>query len=628
MRYAVLLLLLCHSLLHAKNFDDVEALVQSNPRRAYEYALVQLNSTSLAPRDRAHWHAIASESAYALALNLDALNHATDGLQSVRAVTDEDLRMRLIIARAAALDIGGQSDQSVKLLNEVLVQLEAHPNEQRLLDALIARGEAYTTLSRTAEALADLRRAYTIAPQQSLFKERADVASALGNLYSDMQQRDDATYFYQEAIARHRESNNHFKLSVETYSLANVRLAQKQFDSAKALMQESLEHSQKIDDFQGVAFARFGLAEIAREKGLYADSYNDYLFAMRWFRDATDKPSLIMCLRGLALAKLARGEKKAALADIKEADQLAASISDKRLLMRTNQTYADILKQSGDFAGAYDRLQLYHQLYEELIQEGTSLTTAELRVKFESERKQQENMLLQKENALKAAELQQQQARNNVYLLASSLLLVVIGFLMLFAYKQKQTRLKLMLLAETDTLTALYNRRRVLELAEVEFERSRRYGVEFCVAILDLDHFKYINDHYGHDCGDTVLKTFAQICKRTLRQTDIVGRWGGEEFVALLPHTHVSTAVTTLDRLRVRLAEYPIPYQGQELHVTVSVGVAQLQGDADFNVLLNRADQALYSAKSQGRNGVRASIITREQAQQIEQEQSHKFEVL
>lgn len=159
-------------------------------------------------------------------------------------------------------------------------------------------------------------------------------------------------------------------------------------------------------------------------------------------------------------------------------------------------------------------------------------------------------------------------------------------------------------LAQTDFLTGLANRRHFLELADKELARVRRYGSPLSLAVLDLDRFKEINDTYGHKVGDTVLEQFSKICRATLRESDVMGRIGGEEFAILFPETTLPEAVDVADRLRETVAATRIPLErGLPIQATVSVGVASF-ADADVNidVFMNRADAALYDAKRGGRN--------------------------
>jgi diguanylate cyclase (GGDEF)-like protein len=160
--------------------------------------------------------------------------------------------------------------------------------------------------------------------------------------------------------------------------------------------------------------------------------------------------------------------------------------------------------------------------------------------------------------------------------------------------------------ARTDPLTGVSNRRRFLELFTVEFERAQRYGGELSCVMLDLDHFKVINDRYGHAIGDRVLVAAAEAFRRSLRTADVIARWGGEEFALLLPQTNLPGAQAVAERCRRALEEAVIPTDDGQVLVTVSVGVATLPGAAleSPDSLMRSADEALYEAKSRGRNRV------------------------
>lgn len=163
--------------------------------------------------------------------------------------------------------------------------------------------------------------------------------------------------------------------------------------------------------------------------------------------------------------------------------------------------------------------------------------------------------------------------------------------------------------AITDALTGLYNRRGLFALGNVEFAKSIRAGNSFSAIMLDLDHFKSINDTYGHSAGDLVLSEFARLCKKCIREIDWIGRYGGEEIIILLPDTHIKAAQMVAERLRKTIASTPIDLgDGMELNITASLGVASRDEDTiDLDMLIARADQAMYMAKHNGRNRVAVS---------------------
>lgn len=157
-------------------------------------------------------------------------------------------------------------------------------------------------------------------------------------------------------------------------------------------------------------------------------------------------------------------------------------------------------------------------------------------------------------------------------------------------------------LATHDALTGLGNRRKLDAVFAAEFNRLRRHGGSLCLFMADIDHFKNINDRYGHATGDEVLAQFGELLHQQMRPTDTSARIGGEEFVVLMPHTRVREAFGTAERLRATMMERT--FGGLKEGITVSIGVAELQHHEDRESLLRRADQALYVAKHAGRNRV------------------------
>lgn len=160
-------------------------------------------------------------------------------------------------------------------------------------------------------------------------------------------------------------------------------------------------------------------------------------------------------------------------------------------------------------------------------------------------------------------------------------------------------------LATTDELTGVCNRRRFLDTAEHELRAARRYGRALSLIMLDLDHFKRINDRYGHQCGDTVLKAAAKAAGAGLRETDCLARYGGEEFAVLLPESGQAEVEMVAERMRDALARLTVEWGGEALCLTASFGATSLiAADRDVDQLLERADRALYEAKGAGRNRV------------------------
>jgi diguanylate cyclase (GGDEF)-like protein len=159
-------------------------------------------------------------------------------------------------------------------------------------------------------------------------------------------------------------------------------------------------------------------------------------------------------------------------------------------------------------------------------------------------------------------------------------------------------------MATRDELTGLYNRRHVLELLDYEKNRSSRSGSIFCLAILDIDHFKNVNDTYGHLAGDAVLKAVATTMKTTMRNTEFCARYGGEEFLIVLTQTGINGALIGANRVRTNIEKIPFPDIGSDFKITVSIGISEYKMQENIDYVIARADEALYLAKNGGRNRV------------------------
>jgi len=170
---------------------------------------------------------------------------------------------------------------------------------------------------------------------------------------------------------------------------------------------------------------------------------------------------------------------------------------------------------------------------------------------------------------------------------------------------RKRYEKKLMVLATTDSLTGLFNRGHFMKLFEMQYRVAKRYKKEFCLLMFDIDKFKRVNDQYGHDSGDIVLKSVASTVKKVLRETDIIGRVGGEEFAVIMPETSLETAINASERLRMEILRTKIILEDTKITCTVSIGVTSFSmHDLSIGKMMKKADILLYKAKQTGRNRV------------------------
>jgi len=181
----------------------------------------------------------------------------------------------------------------------------------------------------------------------------------------------------------------------------------------------------------------------------------------------------------------------------------------------------------------------------------------------------------------------------------SLLLLTFVVYIMELALYQSYS--KLQKLADEDELTQTYNRHKLREVLQTEIERTHRHKMSLCVGLFDIDNFKHINDTYGHNVGDAVLKHLAKVVKSSIRVNDTFGRWGGEEFLVILPHATQEEARVVCEKIRLLISQSAFEHVQT---VTCSFGLCAYTPDMSFDMLINRCDKAMYQAKNQGKNCV------------------------
>lgn len=258
-----------------------------------------------------------------------------------------------------------------------------------------------------------------------------------------------------------------------------------------------------------------------------------------------------------------------------EAD--APDISIRILHQNSYKTLAELYAASGDYRQAYAYCLKYAQIQDSILNEESQKKLAELRVRYETAQKELEAEIYR----LKNAEL----AKAN--------------------RKLKDASEKMNRLARTDSLTQLPNRREVRDQIEHEIIRFERSGKPFVILIADIDDFKVFNDRYGHDCGDFVLVTVAREMRSMLRKQDCVGRWGGEEFVIILPETNMKGARVIAEKIRSTFVERTYRYQNDiELSIRMTIGGSVYLPKMSIDDCLKRADEALYEGKMNGKNQV------------------------
>lgn len=315
------------------------------------------------------------------------------------------------------------------------------------------------------------------------------------------------------------------------------------------------------------------------------------------------------------------GAREKGIDSIRRGIEMASLLMARRVEWLGYESLSRLFWKADDCESAMHYSQQASELHEEFMGDEKAVRLADLHTLYEVRQKEKELDLLRKDMAI--AQLEAQKA----YLIRNALIgLVVLGaFLLLVLYNRYRLKTRtteiirdknealtsayrqMEEMARTDPLTHLLNRRAMLERLEDEVNRVERSGQTFSVVLADVDCFKKFNDRHGHDCGDRVLKAVATAIQSTLRKQDAVARWGGEEFLILLPDTEQEGAAVIAERIRSRVAETSVQESDCRLSVTLTLGVSDYRTGGSTPDCIRKADSALYRGKSQGRNQVVAA---------------------
>lgn len=582
--------------------------VPGNPRYDLDNAEAMLKKLPANSAELVPWEATAAEAANLLVLPDQAKNHAQAGLDTLARLhlSQPEFQQRFLIVLAQSKDISGHPKDGIADLSGVIATLETKKLSAWLLvEALSSRGSMYGYIENYRLALIDLLRAYALADPKGERGRRGNVAAELGNIYKSMNDLAQAEQYYREAIEDAEQIQSLVRLSIAQYSLADVLMNGKKYDESEKLFLASHANSEKFGDAQGVAYANFGLGEVAVFKANYNAAEKFFSLALPALVAANDIGPQSTIAIGKSKIALFRKQYDSAIQEAEKALKISLEGEQKERRVAAYDALSDVYLAKNDFHNAYDNKVLAKQLKEQILAAAHDQAVTEMGIRFEISKQKQENEQLEKKNRFAAQQLMEQQHQTYFYSIGFVFLLFLVAFLVLAGIKNRQLRDHLSKIAHTDVLTNIASRRRILEQLEAEFGRARRYQFPLSVVVIDLDHFKLINDDFGHDVGDAVLRKFCDMVSGFLRDTDCFGRIGGEEFLLIFPHTTADDAKLVSDRLREAMATTDFGQLSGNRQPSFSAGITmQTDDDLDDRSMVKRADEAVYLAKNKGRNRV------------------------
>ena len=447
-------------------------------------------------------------------------------------------------------------------------------------------GAGFNILGNIRFALCDYGQALEWYARSLEARERAGdqtgIAASLGNIgnvYSERGDLAEALSFHQRSLDQSVRIGN---TALEISSLCNLGgdyVDLGRYEEGLETCRRSVELGETLEDWEKVAVALTSMGFAYTKTGRQAEALKCHGRALEIARSVQNWKAAAHALCSIGNILTEQGALTEARGHLAEAAALAEAIGARRTAFQAAQGLSEVCKRLGDYAAALGHHETFCRLEKEVFSEEADERAKSLVIQMEVEHHRREAAALAEANAA----LQSANA--------------ALG----------EANARLQSLVTTDPLTGLPNHRALVAALDAEMARCRREGGACALLFLDIDFFKGFNDTYGHPVGDAVLREFAHTVRACLREVDTLGRWGGEEFLILLPGTDAPGALRTGERVRAAVAAHPLAAK-PGLHMTCSVGAAACPPqEATRAALVEAADQALYAAKRLGRNQVRLS---------------------
>jgi len=510
------------------------------------------------------------------------------------------------VCRGYAYERSKRSDEAMAEYEIGIERGRQVRDDTALARALALRGEQRHLRGLYADAIADLKASHELEHRLGNRGNERYVLNALANLYADNNVRDfDAALdTYARLLAAHEQAGHvreqattHFNIGSTLENKGDLAGARRHFATAL-----------QLDETRGAAPDE--LAEDKRAYGALLSKTGDHAQALalldeaaallaRHARDDLDAIAAVQLSRGASRRRA--GRPLDALRDLEAARSRFAATGNQRFLVRIHEERALAFAQAGNWHAAYGAQRAMTDAQRAIEKQTLDERTSRLRVQFQTDQARQRNAELQYQNMLQRRDLDATHAVRRWQYVALVASAGLIALLSAVAVRQRRVSRRMRDLAMTDELTRLPNRRHFMTLAEVACGRE----ASLALAALDLDHFKSINDRHGHAAGDVVLRRVAHALRAALRPGDVVGRTGGEEFMALLHGATEADALGAAERLRAAVQATAGADLPAGVRPSISIGVAGWTGPGDaLDALCRRADAALYAAKEGGRNRV------------------------
>ena len=476
----------------------------------------------------------------------------------------------------------GKLDLALDRCFQALALFDADVPSRAAIDCLRLISWIYYFLGDHSNALSYGFKALKLSQTLNLEIQEASVQDNLAMIYAASGDGDQAIQYHADALAIARQTGDETLESVVLNNSALVWMERGDYARAFEMGDTCLAIARRLALTERQIAVLDTLGQILQKQNEYARAEQALAEAVALSTQTHREIAQAYCLLSLGGVYLAQHDLERAQANFRQALDVALRIGARPVQMDCHAKLAQVCEEQKDWPAALDHHKSFHALYKEINSENARKRLAALQVAHQVETAKRDAEIYELRNEELAREIEE----------------------------RKRMEQALQELASTDPLTGLYNRRHFFSVAGTLLEHAQRFQHPLSILVIDLDHLKPINDAHGHATGEEAIKSLAANIRHSIRSVDVAARFGGDEFVVLLPETASAQAAQVAERLRLLVAENPLAVGGSNLHLTLSIGVASTFAQTEISTietLLEQADRALYAAKQAGRNQVRAN---------------------
>jgi diguanylate cyclase (GGDEF)-like protein len=597
---------------------EVQETIRINPQRGLAL-LDELAPTAskASAAEHAEFLSLSCIAHYRVGDNEHALPLCEQSLALARESGDQHAIAKALLAKAYALFAINEMGQSHQLVWEAERIAASSPDLDLRLRATISSGESYAEDGNFPTALSKMQAAATLARQSGNPLYTVMALNSLAYLYNQMREHAKAFEALDEAYRAAAELDSPGRLAILKTTEYGVAIDSGQVQRGLKALLAALDLSRQINAGPMIATTWVNLSDCYLKQRDYKNALASAQQALEQARRNNNEQTMATARVNIGQVYLAMGRLAEGKKFMDEGMVWYDKSGHKPDLQAVLTEYGDALERAGDFAAAVAVYHRERKLSNELFETRRQKAMLELQEKYEADKRQRQIELLRQENQVKSTEIDNRSLQQRVWWLLA-LVFALSAVIVYFLYRKvrqanaqlEEKNLELKQQSARDPLTALYNRRHFQEFMRSHqdiAQPSANNEVVSALYLLDVDHFKHINDAYGHGAGDAVLREISEALREILRETDMIVRWGGEEFLAFLPAVPRASLDDVARRLLNGIPARSIDYQGTKLSVNVSIGFAPFPlapgGKAmSWERAVNLVDMALYLAKGHGRN--------------------------